>query len=307
MRFGQLCFDAWSRSSPIRIIGRTVAAAKFPIPGVRNVLLVSSTKGGVGKSTLSVNIALALKNEVKNETIGLLDADIFGPSIPKMMGLEGIEPETDSKKLIIPLINYGIKCMSMGFLVDPNSAVVWRGLMVMSAIQQLLRQVSWGPLHTLVIDMPPGTGDVQLSLCQNIPIQGVLIVTTPQAVAVSDTHRGIQMLKKLKIPIYGIVENMSGFKCPLCGGKTSVFDHPRDSETKTPILSGGERLAADTGLILLERIPIDPQLVYTTDSGRPLMIAYPDSEVAQIYRRMAKHIIKEQNSGGIDLLRKNTS
>lgn len=282
-------------------------ATKIPIPGVRNVLLVSSTKGGVGKSTLSVNIALALKNEVQNETIGLLDADIFGPSIPKMMGLENLKPESDSKKLIIPLTNYGIKCMSIGFLVDSSSAVVWRGLMVMSAIQQLLRQVSWGPLHTLVVDMPPGTGDVQLSLCQNIPIQGVLIVTTPQAVAVSDTHRGIQMLKKLKIPIYGIVENMSGFKCPLCGQKTAVFDYCEGRETGAPALSGGERLARDTDLALLERIPIDPQLVYTADSGRPLMVAYPDSEGAQIYRRIAKHIISEQNTNGVELMRKNTS
>ncbi|KAF5396240.1 Nucleotide binding protein like [Paragonimus heterotremus] len=275
---------------------RTMAISKLPLPEVRNVLLVSSAKGGVGKSSVAVNIALALKNQLQTEPVGLLDVDVYGPSIPKMMGLEGLQPEVDSKKRILPLTSYGIKCMSMGLLVDQKSAVVWRGLMVMSAVQQLLRQVSWGPLHTLVVDMPPGTGDVQLSLCQNIPIQGVLIVTTPQAVAVADTRRGIEMLNKLKVPIYGIVENMTGYVCPACGHHSPLFSHQQTGtgrKNSTP-MSGGQQLAEDTGLPVLERIPVDPLLIQTSDSGKPLVVAHPHCEVAQIYQRLAKKVIDLQ-------------
>ncbi|CAL8090774.1 unnamed protein product [Calicophoron daubneyi] len=211
-----------------------------------------------------------------------------------MMNLEGIKPEVDSKNRIIPLTNYGIKCMSMGFLVDPGSAVVWRGLMVMSAIQQLLRQVIWGPMHTLVVDMPPGTGDVQLSLCQNVPISGAVIVTSPQAVAVSDTQRGIQMLNKLKVPIYGLLENMSEFICPNCGHRSPMHANEDQDKDQEGNLSGGIKLARTAGLELLGRIPFDPRLIGCCDSGRPFFATFPQSELAQIYRGLATRILQFQ-------------
>ncbi|OON18167.1 hypothetical protein X801_05983, partial [Opisthorchis viverrini] len=261
--------------------------------GCRSVHHVELDSCFPGKSTVAVNLSLALKNRLHEEPIGLLDLDVFGPSIPRMMGLDDLKPEIDSKKRIIPLTSYGIKCMSMGFLVDSDSAVVWRGLMVMSAVQQLLRQVIWGPLHTLVIDMPPGTGDVQLSLCQNVPIQGVVIVTTPQTLATSDTRRGIQMLKTLNVPIYGIVENMTEFICPACGHHSPLFGHQKDGPEST--VSGGDRLAEATGLPVLARFPIDPELIQSADAGKPLMFTAPQSKVGCLYDQLAEHIIKCQN------------
>ncbi|CAH8848391.1 unnamed protein product [Trichobilharzia szidati] len=271
------------------------ATVRLPIPGVDNVLLISSAKGGVGKSTVAVNLALALQQHVDGGNIGVLDADVFGPSIPRMLKLEGISPEVDKMKRIIPLTNYNIKCMSMGFLVGSESAVTWRGLMVMSAIQQLLRQVHWGPLHTLVVDMPPGTGDVQLSICQNVPVQGAIIVTTPQAVATTDAHKGIDMFRKLNIPICGIVENMSEYICPSCGHHEPLFDNMNEGK------SGGERLAEITNLPLLARIPIDPQLVRACDNGEPIIVSKPESKTSSIYKELADitikrlHILKSGN------------
>ncbi|THD20094.1 Nucleotide-binding protein [Fasciola hepatica] len=270
------------------------AASKLPLAGVENVVLVTSAKGGVGKSTVSVNLAAAIKELLSTEHVGLLDADVFGPSIPKMMGLEGIQPDVDEKNRIIPLQSFGIKCMSMGSLVGANSAIVWRGLMVMSAIQQLLRQVKWGPLHTLIVDMPPGTGDVQLSICQNVSVQGAIIVTTPQAVALSDVRRGIEMLNKVKVPIYGIVENMTDFLCPACGTRTPLF-----GPEVTDGISGVDQLAKETSLPVLGRIPIDPQLIRSCDSGRPLMISHPQSKVAQIYRELSEKILHCEQSNQI--------
>ncbi|XP_013786683.1 iron-sulfur protein NUBPL-like [Limulus polyphemus] len=195
---------------------------KLPIAGVKQVIVVASGKGGVGKSTTAVNLALAIKMTQKNKDVGLLDADVYGPSIPRMMNLSG-QPEVTNQNLMKPLMNFGIKCMSMGFLVEEKSAIVWRGLMVMSAIQKLLRQVAWGPLDYLVVDMPPGTGDTQLSLSQSIPITGAVIVTTPQDIALLDAVRGTDMFRKVGVPVLGIIQNMNAFSCPNCGHTSYIF------------------------------------------------------------------------------------
>ncbi|KAK3088170.1 hypothetical protein FSP39_015641, partial [Pinctada imbricata] len=195
---------------------------RLPIAGVDNVIVVASGKGGVGKSTTAVNLALGLSANEHSKTVGLLDADIYGPSIPTMMNLHG-EPELTNQNLMKPLENYGLKCMSMGFLVDEKSPIVWRGLMVMSAVQRLLRQVAWGPLDYLVVDMPPGTGDVQLSLSQNIPIDGAVIVSTPQDIALLDARRGTEMFRKVDVPVLGLVQNMSVYVCPKCGHTDHIF------------------------------------------------------------------------------------
>ncbi|VDL97487.1 unnamed protein product [Schistocephalus solidus] len=229
--------------------------------------------------------------------IGLMDADVFGPSIPQMMSLEGIEPEVNEKNLIIPLQNYGIKTMSMGSLIKKDSAVVWRGLMVMSAIQQLLRKVAWGPLDTLFVDTPPGTGDVQLSISQNIPVQGAVIVTTSHSLSLADTRRGIEMMLKLKfvtepahpnphslqVPLIGIVENMSHFVCPCCKTQTDLWqlDDTAGSD------SGAAKLAAEYSTPLLCRLPIEPMMSVTNDRGQPVVISHPDSGSAVTYKRLA--------------------
>ncbi|TMS21668.1 Iron-sulfur protein NUBPL [Larimichthys crocea] len=212
-----------------------------PITGVKRVIVVASGKGGVGKSTTAVNLALGLMANDPSKSVGLLDADVYGPSIPKLMNLKG-NPELSDNNLMIPLINYGIPCMSMGFLVEDVAPIVWRGLMVMSAIDKLLRQVDWGSLDYLVVDMPPGTGDVQLSITQNIPIAGAVIVSTPQDIALLDARRGAEMFKKVNVPVLGLVQNMSVFQCPNCNHQTHIFG------------SDGARQLADTlGVQLLGR------------------------------------------------------
>ncbi|XP_011929429.1 PREDICTED: iron-sulfur protein NUBPL isoform X3 [Cercocebus atys] len=210
-----------------------------PIEGVKQVIVVASGKGGVGKSTTAVNLALALAANDSSKAIGLLDVDVYGPSIPKMMNLKG-NPELSQSNLMRPLLNYGIACMSMGFLVEENEPVVWRGLMVMSAIEKLLRQVDWGQLDYLVVDMPPGTGDVQLSVSQNIPITGAVIVSTPQDVALMDAHKGAEMFRKVHVPVLGLVQNMSVFQCPKCKHKTHIFG-----------ADGARKLAQTLGLEVL--------------------------------------------------------
>ncbi|XP_067118546.1 iron-sulfur cluster transfer protein NUBPL isoform X2 [Centruroides vittatus] len=237
---------------------------KFPIAGVEHVILVASGKGGVGKSTTAVNLALAFKANEKEKSVGLLDADVYGPSIPKMMNLKE-KPEINKQNLMIPLTNYGIKCMSMGLLVDEKSAIVWRGLMVMSAIEKLLRQVAWGPLDYLIIDMPPGTGDTQLSISQNIPISGVVIVTTPQDIALLDVRRGTEMFRKVEVPVLGIVQNMSLFLCPKCGHATHIFGK-----------EGTKKLAEELKLEILGDIPLDITIRETSDLGHPIVVSKPD-------------------------------
>lgn len=259
---------------------KRIPQKKLPIPGVDHVILVSSAKGGVGKSTVAVNLAVALSKQLGNGKVGLMDADIFGPSIPTMLGIEGIEPQVDRQKMMLPIENHGLKIMSIGSIVRHDAAVVWRGLLVMSAIRQLLRQVVWGPLDVLVVDMPPGTGDVQLSLSQNIPIDGAVIVTTPHKVAVTDTRRGIDMLLKVKVPLVGVVENMSHFVCPSCGKQTSVL---RAAGAE----GGGAALSVEYDTPLLASIPVEPEIAFAGDEGCPVIISNPESTTAAAYKQLA--------------------
>ncbi|XP_040599041.1 iron-sulfur protein NUBPL isoform X3 [Mesocricetus auratus] len=237
-----------------------------PIEGVREVIVVASGKGGVGKSTTAVNLALALAANDSSKAVGLLDVDVYGPSIPKMMNLKG-NPELSPNNLMRPLLNYGIACMSMGFLVEETAPVVWRGLMVMSAIEKLLRQVDWGQLDYLVVDMPPGTGDVQLSVSQNIPISGAVIVSTPQDIALMDAHKGAEMFRKVHVPVLGLVQNMSVFQCPKCKHKTHIFG-----------ADGARKLAQTLDLDVLGDVPLHLSIREASDKGQPVVFSQPESE-----------------------------
>ncbi|XP_072221834.1 iron-sulfur cluster transfer protein NUBPL isoform X1 [Leuresthes tenuis] len=251
-----------------------------PIAGVKQVIVVASGKGGVGKSTTAVNLALGLMANDPSKSVGLLDADVYGPSIPKLMNLKG-NPELTDNNRMIPLINYGVPCMSMGFMVEDVAPIVWRGLMVMSAIERLLRQVDWGSLDYLVVDMPPGTGDVQLSITQNIPIAGAVIVSTPQDIALLDARRGAEMFKKVNVPVLGLVQNMSIFRCPNCSHETHIFG------------SDGARKLADTlGVKLLGDIPLHLNIRETSDRGQPVVVSFPDSPEAEAYRKVASAVLQ---------------
>ncbi|XP_023138251.1 iron-sulfur protein NUBPL [Amphiprion ocellaris] len=250
------------------------------ISGVHQVLVVASGKGGVGKSTTAVNLALGLIANDPSKSVGLLDADVYGPSIPKLMNLKG-NPELSDNNRMIPLINYGVPCMSMGFLVEDAAPIVWRGLMVMSAIEKLLRQVDWGSLDYLVVDMPPGTGDVQLSITQNIPIAGAVIVSTPQDVALLDARRGAEMFRKVNVPVLGLVQNMSIFQCPNCNHQTHIFG------------SDGARQLADTlGVQFLGDVPLHLNIRESSDRGRPVVVSSPDSPEAAAYRSLASAVVQ---------------
>ncbi|XP_035024043.2 iron-sulfur protein NUBPL isoform X1 [Hippoglossus stenolepis] len=261
-----------------------------PITGVKQVIVVASGKGGVGKSTTAVNLALGLMANDATKSVGLLDADVYGPSIPKLMNLKG-NPELTDNNLMIPLTNYGIPCMSMGFLVEDVAPIVWRGLMVMSAIEKMLRQVDWGSLDYLVIDMPPGTGDVQLSITQNIPIAGAVIVSTPQDIALLDARRGAEMFKKVNVPVIcvlGLVQNMSVFQCPNCNHQTHIFGS-----------DGARQLAITLGVELLGDVPLHLNIREMSDRGQPVVISSPDSSEAEAYRKVASAVvqrIKEVNT-----------
>ncbi|MCM8811632.1 MAG: Mrp/NBP35 family ATP-binding protein [Candidatus Omnitrophica bacterium] len=232
------------------------------MPGVKNVVAVASGKGGVGKSTVSANIAVALARS--SARVGLMDADIYGPNIPLMMGLTGLPPLKDQR--IVPAENFGVRVMSMGFLIGPEEAVVWRGPMLHGAVNKFLKEVLWGELDYLIVDLPPGTGDVQLSLAQSIPLSGALIVTTPQDVALQDVRRAISMFEKLKVPILGIVENMSSFFCPHCGKETEIFSK-----------GGGQRAAESAGVPFLGKIPLLLDVRIGSDTGHPVVLTHPDS------------------------------
>lgn len=243
------------------------------VPGVKNIVAVASGKGGVGKSTTSVNIALGLA--ASGLKVGMLDADIYGPSIPRMLGITG-RPNTEDGKTLIPMENHGLKCMSMGFLVPEDTPTIWRGPMVMSALEQMMRDVAWGELDVLVVDMPPGTGDAQLTMSQRVPLAGAVIVSTPQDIALLDARKGLNMFRKVDVPVFGIVENMSYFLCPSCGERTDIFGH------------GGARAEAEKlGVDFLGEVPLHLKIRETSDAGQPIVVSNPDSEHAQAFRAIA--------------------
>jgi len=248
------------------------------IPGVKYVIAVSSGKGGVGKSTVAVNLAVSLA--LTGAKVGLLDADIYGPNIPMMMGVAKPPEQKDGK--IVPAESHGVKLISMGFFVPEDTAVVWRGPMVHTAIQQLFRDVLWGELDYLLIDLPPGTGDAQLTLTQLVPLTGAVTVTTPQEVALHDVRKGMMMFQKVNVPLLGIVENMSYFLCGHCGERTEIFSH-----------GGGERAAATLGIPFLGHVPIDPAIRDGGDSGIPIVVADPASPQSAAFREIAQKIIAE--------------
>ncbi|WP_156994940.1 Mrp/NBP35 family ATP-binding protein, partial [Elstera litoralis] len=244
------------------------------LPSVASVVAVASGKGGVGKSTTAANLAVALAQS--GLKVGLLDADIFGPSAPRMMGLTA-RPELNAEKKLIPLQAHGVAVMSIGFLVAEDNAMIWRGPMVMGALEQLMRDVAWGPLDVMIIDMPPGTGDAQLTIAQRVPLAGAVIVSTPQDIALLDARRGIAMFRRVEVPILGIVENMSYFLCSNCGHRADIFSH------------GGAHKEADTlGVPFLAEIPLEPAIREASDGGTPLVVSAPDSRSAALYRGLAE-------------------
>ena len=249
---------------------------KKPIPGVKNIIAVSSAKGGVGKSTVSVNLAYSLAQT--GAKVGLLDTDIYGPSIPLMLGLKA-QLESDGTN-IFPAEKDGLKVVSMGFMMEDNTPVIWRGPMVHGVIKQFLEQIAWGELDYLVMDLPPGTGDVQLTLVQMAPITGAVIVTTPQDVALLDVKKGISMFRKTKVPILGIVENMSYFACPHCSKKTEIFG-----------AGGGKKVCEGMDIALLGEIPIFPEVREKADAGRTVVLDAPESEMALAYREIASQVV----------------
>jgi ATP-binding protein involved in chromosome partitioning len=259
-----------------RIIAHSVQRSLTPLAGIRNIVAVASGKGGVGKSTVAVNLALAWS--VAGARVGILDADIYGPSQPLMLGLVGQHPSSPDGKRISPLTAHGIKAMSIGFLVDPNQAVAWRGPMVTQALTQLLNDTDWGELDYLVIDMPPGTGDIQLTLAQRVPVAGAVIVTTPQDIALADARKGIAMFEKVSVPVLGIVENMSMHVCTNCGHVDHIFGS-----------GGGARLAEESKVRVLGQLPLDSSIREEADGGKPTVVAAPDSARAQAYIEMARN------------------
>jgi len=266
------------RKRQLELMSRSLPR-KHPIKGIKQIILVSSAKGGVGKSTVSTNLALAISSVQKNSSVGLLDADVYGPSIPRMMNLKG-PVEVDDNNLMLPLLNYGIKCMSMGFLVDEASAAIWRGPMVMGAVQKMMRNVDWGSLDYLVIDMPPGTGDTQLTISQTIPVDGAVIVSTPQDIALIDARRGVQMFNKVHIPVLGLVQNMSHYQCTKCGHQEYVFGK-----------DGALLMAEELSIPILGDIPLHISIRETSDAGKPIVVSQPDSPQAKSYLELAKTVL----------------
>jgi ATP-binding protein involved in chromosome partitioning len=251
-------------------------ARQAEIPGVAAVIAVASGKGGVGKSTTALNLALGLRDQ--GLRVGLLDADIYGPSVPRLTGIRE-KPQLNDEKKMIPLERFGLSIMSIGFLVEEDTAMIWRGPMVMSAITQMLRDVVWGTLDVLVVDMPPGTGDAQLTLAQNVPLKGAIIISTPQDLSLIDARRGLAMFKKVNVPVLGIVENMSYFQCPHCGTRSDIFGH------------GGARHEAERlGVPFLGEIPLHMSIRATSDSGTPVVASEPDGPHAAIYRAIGAKV-----------------
>jgi ATP-binding protein involved in chromosome partitioning len=259
-----------------RIVAHAAQRGVQLLPQVKNIIAVASGKGGVGKSTTAVNLALALASE--GASVGLLDADIYGPSQPMMMGIEG-RPESSDGKTMDPLENHGVQVMSIGFLVAKDEAMIWRGPMATQALEQLLRQTNWRDLDYLIVDMPPGTGDIQLTLSQRVPMTGAVIVTTPQDIALLDAKKGIKMFEKVGVPILGIVENMAVHICSQCGHSEHIFGH-----------EGGKRMAEEFGMPYLGALPLDLSIRLQADSGKPTVVSDPDGSVAAIYKAIARQV-----------------
>jgi len=265
------------------IIAHSVQHGVKRLENVKNIIAVASGKGGVGKSTTSVNLALALASE--GATVGLLDADIYGPSQPRMMGLSG-QPESKDGKSLEPMENYGVQTMSIGFLIDEETPMIWRGPMVTQALEQLLNDTKWRDLDYLIIDLPPGTGDTQLTLAQKVPVSGAIIVTTPQDIALLDARKGLKMFEKVEVPILGIVENMSTHVCSQCGHEEHIFGE-----------GGGRTMAGEAGIELLGALPLEMGIRLQADSGKPTVVSEPNSRTSEIYReigrRAAAHLSRQ--------------
>jgi ATP-binding protein involved in chromosome partitioning len=269
--------------------GPQQGGGKQSVPGIKHIVAIASGKGGVGKSTIATNIALALS--AAGHRVGLLDADIYGPSQPRMMGITG-RPESPDGERLEAMENHGIKVMSMGFLVPEDTPMIWRGPMVMSALQQLMRDVNWGTLDVMIVDMPPGTGDAQLTMAQDVPLAGSVIVSTPQDIALLDARKGLNMFRKVEVPVLGIVENMSYFACPHCGERTDIFSH-----------GGAREEAARLGVDFLGEIPLDIAIRETSDSGNPIVVSNPESEHSKAFRTIAENIWEKLDSDDQDTQR----
>jgi ATP-binding protein involved in chromosome partitioning len=259
-----------------KIVPHAVQRGVQLLPKVKNIVAVASGKGGVGKSTTAVNLALALAAE--GATVGILDADIYGPSQPMMMGIEG-RPESEDGKTMEPMENYGVQVMSIGFLIEQDNPMIWRGPMATQALEQLLRQTNWAELDYLIVDMPPGTGDIQLTLSQKVPLTGAVIVTTPQDIALLDAKKGIKMFEKVGVPILGIVENMAVHVCEKCGHVEHIFGE-----------EGGKRLADEYKMDYLGALPLNLSIRVQADNGRPSVVSDPDGEIAGLYKAMARQV-----------------
>jgi ATP-binding protein involved in chromosome partitioning len=264
--------------------GGAMPAGPSSLEGVKYRIAVASGKGGVGKSTVSTNLALSLR--ALGYTVGLLDADIYGPSQQMMLGIEGRPQIDEQTEKIVPMERHGIKTMSLGLITDPDTPVIWRGPMVMKAIDQFLTDVKWGVLDFLVIDLPPGTGDAQLTLTQKAGLTGAVVVTTPQDVALIDARKGLAMFRKVNVPVLGIVENMSYYVCRHCGEREEIFGH-----------GGGQRTAALLGVPFLGEVPIDPQVVVGGDTGEPIVASHPDAPAAMAFREVARQVAEQVQSG----------
>jgi len=257
-----------------KVVAHSVQQGVKLLAGVKNIIAVASGKGGVGKSTTTVNLALALAAE--GAKVGVLDADIYGPSQPQMLGLEGRNPESPDGKSLTPLEAYGVQAMSIGFMIEADTPMVWRGPMATQALKQLLTETNWSDLDYLLIDMPPGTGDIQLTLSQTVPLTGAVIVTTPQDIALLDARKGVKMFEKVGVPILGVVENMSLHICPNCGHESHIFGS-----------GGAQKMCEDFGTAFLGSLPLELQIREEADSGRPTVVADPDGRVAGLYRGIA--------------------
>jgi len=275
----------------LQVAPRTNAPAPGMAGGARGILedvrfkiAVASGKGGVGKSTVSTNLALALRR--LGYTVGLLDADIYGPSQQMMLGIEGRPQIDETDEKIIPMENHGIKTMSLGLITDPDTPVIWRGPMVMKALDQFLTDVKWGTLDFMIIDLPPGTGDAQLTLTQKVPLTGAVVVTTPQDVALIDARKGLAMFRKVNVPVIGLIENMSYFICKHCGEREEIFGH-----------GGGKKTAEMLGVPFLGEVPIDPQVVVGGDTGEPIVILRPDSPATKAFEELARQVVAQVEAG----------